>query len=147
MLMSVVRGDPHMMKSILFATDFSDASQFALPYAVAHATFANAKLLLVYVKEDPAIAGEGALYTYDDDPKGDLEALDLDGFDGPVERHVVIGRPADEIVRFARDKDVDLIVVGTHGRTGIRRVLMGSVAEHVVREAPCPVLSIRMRKS
>ena len=56
---------------------------------------------------------------------------------------VAEGIPAEEILRAARDKDVDLIVMGTHGRTGLAHVFMGSIAEKVVRRAPCPVLTVR----
>jgi nucleotide-binding universal stress UspA family protein len=55
----------------------------------------------------------------------------------------VVGRPFMEILGYAKDRHVDLIVIGTHGRSGLRHVLLGSVAERVVRKAPCPVLTIR----
>jgi nucleotide-binding universal stress UspA family protein len=67
----------------------------------------------------------------------------------PNDRHVdfehrmLVGDPAKEIVRLAREEDADLIVIGTHGRTGIARALLGSVAEVVVRRAPCPVLAYK----
>jgi universal stress protein A len=56
---------------------------------------------------------------------------------------VVEGSPKAEIVRYARKQDIDLIVLATHGRTGLSHVLMGSVAESIVRTAPCPVLTVR----
>ncbi len=59
------------------------------------------------------------------------------------EHHLISGAPADAIVRFAQQEGVDLIVMSTHGRTGLRRVLMGSVSEAVVRHAHCPVLTLR----
>ncbi len=61
-----------------------------------------------------------------------------------VERHVLKGVPYDEIVRFANEKKIGLIIMGTHGRKGIDRVLFGSTASQVVRYAPCPVLTVRM---
>lgn len=61
-------------------------------------------------------------------------------FVGNWEARVVVGNPADAILRVARERGVDLIVMGTHGRTGLQHVLLGSVAEHVVRHAQCPVL-------
>jgi nucleotide-binding universal stress UspA family protein len=61
----------------------------------------------------------------------------------PVHSEVREGNPFQEIVQFARDRDVDLIVMGTHGRSGLVHVLMGSVTEKVVRKAPCPVLTVR----
>lgn len=62
-----------------------------------------------------------------------------------VATHVVVGRPDVEIVRFARDRGADLIVVGTHGYGAVKRLLLGSVADHVVRQAPCPVLVVPQR--
>jgi nucleotide-binding universal stress UspA family protein len=64
-------------------------------------------------------------------------------FEGPCEVEVVGGNPADAIVRVAEERGADLIVMGTHGRTGLQHVLLGSVAEKVVRLAPCPVLTVR----
>lgn len=66
-----------------------------------------------------------------------------DAFSGTWEAHVTVGDPADAILRVARERSVDLIVMGTHGRTGLQHVLLGSVAENVVRHAPCPVLVTR----
>jgi nucleotide-binding universal stress UspA family protein len=63
----------------------------------------------------------------------------------PIETTWVIGVPAEDIVRFAAEIQADLIVLATHGRTGLEHVLMGSVAEQVVRTAPCPVLTVRPR--
>jgi nucleotide-binding universal stress UspA family protein len=60
-----------------------------------------------------------------------------------VETAISQGTPFLEILKFAKDKEIDLIVIATHGRTGLRHVLFGSVAEKVVRKSPCPVLSIR----
>jgi nucleotide-binding universal stress UspA family protein len=62
----------------------------------------------------------------------------------PMDVQVVVGRPADAIVRVAREQRVDLIVMGTHGRTGLRHLLLGSVAEEVTRQAPCPVFTVRL---
>jgi nucleotide-binding universal stress UspA family protein len=64
-------------------------------------------------------------------------------FEGPCEVEVATGHPADAIVRVAQERGVDLIVMGTHGRTGLQHVFLGSVAEKVVRLAPCPVLTVR----
>jgi nucleotide-binding universal stress UspA family protein len=57
---------------------------------------------------------------------------------------VAVGRPAEEILRVAREEEIDLIVMGTHGRTGVRHLLLGSVAEAVTRHAPCPVFTVRL---
>jgi len=59
------------------------------------------------------------------------------------EQHYLKGDVVDEILRFARLRDIDLIIVGTHGRTGIAKLLMGSVAESLIRRAPCPVLALK----
>jgi nucleotide-binding universal stress UspA family protein len=72
-----------------------------------------------------------------------LRDLMPDSFHGPWDVAVVDGQPADTIVRFAQERRVDLIVMGTHGRGGLQRMLLGSVAERVLRLAPCPVLAIR----
>jgi nucleotide-binding universal stress UspA family protein len=61
----------------------------------------------------------------------------------PLESKVGVGKPAEEILRVAREEKADLIVMGTHGRTGLRHLLLGSVAEEVARHAPCPVFSVR----
>ena len=65
------------------------------------------------------------------------------GADQQVERKTIMGDPSNEIVRIAKDGGYDLIVMSTHGRTGLSRLLMGSVAERVIRHAPCPVFVIR----
>ena len=67
----------------------------------------------------------------------------LDRFQGAWEVEVATGPPADTIVRMAHERGADLIVMGTHGHTGLRHVLLGSVAEQVVRLAPCPVLTVK----
>ncbi len=66
---------------------------------------------------------------------------------GEVHSHVMIGRPADEICGFAEQLDADLIVMGTHGHTGMKRILLGSVAERVVREGPCTVVSVKGKEA
>lgn len=63
----------------------------------------------------------------------------------PLEGKVGVGKPAEEILHVARDEGVDLIVMGTHGRTGLRHLLLGSVAEEVTRHAPCPVFTVRIQ--
>ena len=63
----------------------------------------------------------------------------------PASRRGPLGRPVDEIVDYAHEHAIDLIVIATHGRTGLAHVLLGSVAERIVREAPCPVLTIRSK--
>jgi nucleotide-binding universal stress UspA family protein len=62
----------------------------------------------------------------------------------PMQANVAVGTPAEEILRVAREEKVDLIIMGTHGRTGVRHLLLGSVAEEVTRHAPCPVFTVRI---
>ena len=72
-----------------------------------------------------------------------MEAMRAELGDAPVEAQVLMGSPHVEIVRYARREDVDLIILATHGRTGLAHALIGSVAEKVVQMAPCPVLTIK----
>ena len=74
-----------------------------------------------------------------------LQDLMRGAFHGTWNVEVAVGHPADTIVRFAQERSADLIVMGTHGRTGLQHVLLGSVAEKVVRLAPCPVLTVRYK--
>lgn len=143
------------LSKILVPTDFSDFSRFGLDYALALAARFEAELHLLNVVEDPTIfvpdptmLGVAAVAI----PPGELEkdALtklatlpgDLDNGHS-IQRIVRHGSPFVEIVRYARDSSADLIVMGTHGRTGLNHILLGSVAERVVRKAPCPVLTVR----
>jgi nucleotide-binding universal stress UspA family protein len=143
------------IKSILLPTDFSDYSKYALDYAVSFATQYKAKLYVLHVLLSPhALAGfEAAPFVsferlYTEMKKSADEAMNRFISDDvrkevPVETAIVQGAPFIEIIKFARAKDVDLIVIATHGRTGLSHVLFGSVAEKVIRKSPCPVLSIR----
>jgi len=132
--------------TILHPTDFSEHSEHALQFASGLAKDYGAQLILVHViVPPPVIYGEGLLTT---DVFVDREAQErLHQWPVPDERvHVtrqcVEGDPATEIVRVARESAADLIIMGTHGRTGLSRLLMGSVAEQVVRQAPCPLLTV-----
>ena len=80
---------------------------------------------------------------YLEDTQHQLRELVPDDFDGDWETEVVRGNPAEAIVDYAQEHGVDLIVMGSHGHTGLRHLLMGSVAEHVLRHAPCPMLIVR----
>jgi nucleotide-binding universal stress UspA family protein len=133
---------------ILHPTDFSDRSADAFRVARALARDHGARLFLFYAVpvEYPV---EGGLYI-PADPRTYLEPLaalkeQADGPDmkHPVETRCVKGNPADEIVRLAEEIGSDLIVMGTHGRTGLSRLLMGSVAEAVLRRAACPTLIVK----
>lgn len=140
-------------KSICMPTDFSEASRPAFRTAIELAAHFDAELLLLYVQEIPALAyslvpvqgGVGEEMVADafrllDDWRGQAEAQ------GARRTSVTLlsGQGvSDEIVPFAAGHGADLIVMGTHGRTGLAHVLLGSVAEEVVRRAKCPVLTVR----
>lgn len=144
------------LKRILFPTDFSSFAREGEHYACALARQFTAELhLLNVIEELPPVApvpGAPLLFMGGIDP-GNLrqeaeQALQAfpDATWGkglPVVRAVRVGSPFVEIIRYAREQDIDLIVLGTHGRTGLSHVLLGSVAERVVRKAPCPVLTVR----
>jgi nucleotide-binding universal stress UspA family protein len=135
-------------KKILFPTDFSSSSDAALKYATALAKDTGAKLSIVHVQEPPAAYGGGEMYYGIPEPdlaalKEMLEAIKPTDPAVPFEHHLVTGEPARTIVKLAKEEGVDLIVMGTHGRTGLGRLLMGSVAEAVVRHALCPVFTFK----
>jgi nucleotide-binding universal stress UspA family protein len=135
-------------KKILFPTDFSAFSDGALDQATALARDAGAALLIVHV-EEPAIAyGGGEMYYGVLEPDHATLRKVLGGVvpsdpQVPYEHRLLSGDPAEAIVQLAEEEHVEMIVMGTHGRTGLRRLLMGSVAEAVVRRAPCPVLTLK----
>jgi nucleotide-binding universal stress UspA family protein len=135
-------------KTILFPTDFSLASDAALPHAEALAKQADAQLLIVHVEEPPLAYGGGELYYGLPEPSSEriLKMLeDVKPADPNLSfaHRLTMGDPAGEIVRIASEEAAEMIVLGTHGRTGMTRLLMGSVAEAIVRRAPCPVLVYR----
>lgn len=135
-------------KTIVFPTDFSTASDAALVHAAALARQSGARLLIVHVEEPPLAYGGGELYYGLPEPSSEriLKMLeDVRPADPavPFTHRLTMGDPAAEIVRVAGDEHAEMIVLGTHGRTGITRLLMGSVAESIVRHAPCPVLVYR----
>ncbi len=143
------------VKKIVVGIDFSDASRAALARAVEIARAFGGEVTLLYALD---LSGMfvGAVETYIDsralaarlreDAIAELRAAAHDADpEGRFARNVEVleGRPVSEIVEYARDSGADLIVLGTHGRTGIPRFLLGSVAERVVRLAPCDVLVVR----
>jgi nucleotide-binding universal stress UspA family protein len=137
-----------MAKTIVFPTDFSTASDAALEHAATLAKSMGATLLIVHVEEPPLAYGGGELYYGIPEPDSErilkmLEDVKPKDPSVPFTHRLSMGDPAGEIVRIATDEGAELIVLGTHGRTGVTRLLMGSVAEVVVRRAPCPVLVYR----
>lgn len=135
-------------KKILFATDFSPASEAALKYGTALARDSGALLLIAHVEELPMPYAGGEMYFAqpeypNPEVKKMLEAIVPLDKNVRYEHRLVMGTAADDIVRVANEEGADLIVIGTHGRTGLMRVLMGSVAESVMRLATCPVLTVK----
>jgi nucleotide-binding universal stress UspA family protein len=137
------------LKAILHATDFSDLAANAFHAAFALARAHGACLILLYVKHpQETIQGEFGLMPPEPEP-ADAEILDRlnellpEGSPVQVERLVAHGKPADTIVQVAKEKHCDLIVLGTHGRKGLARLLDGNLADTVTRSAPCPVLALR----
>ncbi len=143
-------------RKILFCTDFSDNSKPARKYAVDYAKTFNAELIIFHVINSSRIGypslEEGIpvdIRTALSDIQQSVErALDFVASEcrkelAQVQTSVRIGTPAREIVRFAEEESVDLIVTGTHGWTGFKHLIMGSTAENVVRTARCPVLTVK----
>ncbi len=141
---------------ILVPTDFSEASDAALVYGKTLAENLGASLHLLHVFEDPYIAATYAPEVYVPQPQDlreialldaetrladRMNAVEMKRFQGTTE--IVTGLTAKQIVQYAQDHANDLIVMGTHGRRGIAHLMLGSVAEHVVRTATCPVLTVR----
>jgi len=144
------------LKNILVATDFSETSEAALVYARELAQAFGGTLHVLHVAgiiAASAIGVEG--YTTDfialQREVEESARKQLDGLVSEADRRALSAKtivltsnsPAQSIVSYAKDAHIDLVVVGTHGRGGMAHVLMGSVAERVVRMAPCPVLTVR----
>jgi nucleotide-binding universal stress UspA family protein len=133
---------------ILVPTDFSHAGDVALEMATSLARDTGATLVIIHTEEPPTAYGGGEFYYGIPEPPRDelLKMLHkVQPTDPSVlyEHRLISGDPAHAIVRFAKDEAVDMIVMGTHGRTGLSRMLMGSVAEAIVRRAECPVLTYK----
>jgi nucleotide-binding universal stress UspA family protein len=137
------------MKTILFPTDFSEQAGYAFGLACALARDHGAGLVVLHVEPSPMVVlgGAVALPPLPEEHRRDevqarlRESQPPPGV--PAEFRFEEGEPADVILRVAKESDCDLIVMGTHGRGPVTRFLLGSVAEFVVRKAPCPVLTVR----
>jgi nucleotide-binding universal stress UspA family protein len=143
------------LKHVLVPTDFSETSDSALRYGKALAGAFGATLHVVHIVEEPygqpwAVEAYGfSLATLQDewikDAQSRLAASLVDDEKKTLKAvtTTVLGHPVMEILRYAKDNAIDLIVMGTHGRGPLGHVVLGSVAERVVRKAPCPVLTVR----
>ena len=140
---------------ILVPTDLSEFSKHAMRYGCEFTNRFNAELHLLNVVQDvvamvpePGMAfpapGEYLQELQQASTKALAELPDPTWVrSANVVRHVRVGTPFLEIVRYAKETGIDLIVIGTHGRSGLAHVLLGSTAEKVVRKSPCPVLTVR----
>jgi universal stress protein A len=143
------------IKRILVPVDFSECSRKALQYAVPLAKEHKAAITLLYAIAPPAyVGGEfGTVpYQFEVETRANSEKklaeLIADEVRGEVSADTLVrsGPPANEIIQAAKELSSDLIVISTHGYTGLTHVFLGSVAEHVVRLAPCPVLVVREKE-
>jgi nucleotide-binding universal stress UspA family protein len=133
------------VKKILYPTDFSTYSNQAYFHAVALAEHHRASLTIVYV----FVPGSATGLDVNADKRhwrDQLEQIRPANPAIPVHHVFLEGNPATEIVRYSVDAGIDLIVMGTHGRTGRERLLVGSVTEQVMREAPCSVMAVKLPK-
>jgi nucleotide-binding universal stress UspA family protein len=146
-----------MFKKILFCTDFSENSYWAFTYALNLAKNYNSKLFILHVTPVPTCPEQLTIYLPPEKLRGlmiaqknelekELNTHYLRNL-SEIKNHKVLfkeGEPFMEIIQMAKKESVNLIVMGTHGRTGLDHVLFGSTAEKVVRKSPCPVLTIRL---
>ena len=133
--------------TILYPTDFSENARYALPLACSLARDHGAQLIILHVDLPPVSHGEEVARRQDGSYREqlwrNLQTVEPPDSSIYVERVLAEGDPVAEILCVAQEYHCDLIVMGTHGRTGLRRLLMGSVAEEVVRKAPCPVVTVK----
>jgi nucleotide-binding universal stress UspA family protein len=136
------------IQTVLHATDFSAASRHAFELACSLARDHNARLVVLNVIETPFRVVEPGLPPFEvDELRVEAEhwfsTLPTPAGDIPVKKLIAEGNPVTEILRVAAEEQADFIVLGTHGRTGVQRLLMGSVAENVIRRAQCPVVAVK----
>jgi nucleotide-binding universal stress UspA family protein len=129
------------IRTIIHPTDFSEPSQYALRLACSLASDAGARLLLLHVVPTSLAAEKRG---FGEELGEELNRMKMPKTHLPVERRLEEGDPVTRILGIAEEESCDLIVMGTHGRTGLGRILMGSVAEQVMRKATCPVLTVKM---
>ncbi len=142
------------IKNILLPTDFSEQSKAAVPFAIDLAKKYGAKIHLIHVFDEDAL--DPAFFSVSETNAADYFARIQNGFEAEVEKFfgdfdcrgvdiitiLANGNPFVKIVEYAKEEAIDLIVMGTHGRSGLASILMGSVAEKVIHKAHCPVLTV-----
>lgn len=136
--------------TILYPTDFSETSRYAFQLASSLAREHGARVIALHVMPplqsvnlEGMPASPALPVGYQEDLENKLREFSTASTQVQVEPRLEEGFAATEIVRVAREIPCDLIVMGTHGRTGLGRLLLGSVAEQVLRKAPCPVLTVK----
>jgi nucleotide-binding universal stress UspA family protein len=143
------------VEKILFPTDFSEGSYHALPYAVDLSKHYSAKLYIIHVIYDifkatdshiPHVSADELYREMSDWAGKEIESCCVEEIRGltNVEKVVLKGIPHEEIINFASEEKIDMIILGTYGKVGIERFIFGSTAEKVVRRAPCPVMTVRI---
>lgn len=143
------------IERILFPTDFSEGALHALHYAVDLTNHYHAKLFILHVVYDinqavgihvPHISTEEVFKELNAWAIKEIGTCYIEEIRGlsHVEKKIVQGIPYEEILKFASEEKIDLIVMGTYGRVGIQRLIFGNTAERVVRRAPCPVMTVRV---
>jgi nucleotide-binding universal stress UspA family protein len=143
------------LKVILVPTDFSESARHALTYGMSFAREYGAHLVLLHVVENLTVGYASDLFPVpmaevfqeiSGYAKAELSKLGAEARAKEIdaEEQVVQGKPSAEIIRFAAERGVDMIVLGTHGKGMLDQALFGSTTERVVRRAPCPVLTVRL---
>lgn len=140
------------IRTILLPTDFSDCSRFAFRLAETLAHAASARLVVLHVNQTlgPLVAFDSVLRQLQPKEQENrlwhlLRHFRARDAGVPLAHRLESGDAAEEILRVARESGCDLIVMGTHGWTGLNRLLLGSVAERVLRKSPCPVVVVKLR--
>lgn len=136
---------------ILYVTDFSESSEYAGQYAISIAGKYGCRIYVAHVVEPFTYADDfginyGAQLREMEATAGrllDNAVASMKRTGADIEGVLLSGNPSAEIVKFAKDNAIDLIVMATHGRSGVEHILMGSVAEKVLRKSPCPVLTVK----
>lgn len=144
------------IKKILVPIDFSKCSLKALTYGIAFAKQFKAAITLLYVVQPYYVAGDYAggldyaalTQEIEESSAKRLKEMAQKAIGNKAKYKVLLetGRPVDEITRTAEELNIDLIIISTHGHTGLKHVVLGSTAENVVRHAPCPVLTVRVEE-